>query len=96
MSFTIEVGPDHELNIAITSGLNHKLRPFNTIHVNGHAAGQMTPAEVRQMALQWLEAAEAAESDALIVAELMETAGLDLQTAGAFIVALRERREKAS
>lgn len=93
MAFTVEVGPDRGLDIGIDSGVNEKLEPFCVVRLNGRGAGQLSPAEVRAMALQWLEAAEAAESDALVTAELVETAGLDLPTAGRFIVGLRRRRE---
>ncbi len=93
MAFTVEVGPDRELNIGVDSGVNEKLEPFCIVRLNDRAAGQLSPAEVRAMALQWLEAAEAAESDALVVAELVETVGLDMPTAGQFIMALRKRRE---
>lgn len=93
MSFTVEVGPDRPLNIGIDSGVNEKLKPFCTVRLNDRAAGQLAPHEVRAMALQWLEAAEAAESDALVVRELVDTVKLDLPTAGQFILALRNRRE---
>jgi len=57
------------------------------------AAGQMSPAEVRMTALGWLAAAEAAESDAMVHAEMKE-AGLPNKTADGFIRALRTRRAK--
>lgn len=57
--------------------------------------GQLTPDEVRQMALGWLQAAEAAEHDAAVHAELTENAGLTFETAGQFILALRDRRTPA-
>lgn len=53
--------------------------------------GQLTPAEVRDMALAWLTAAEAAEHDAAVFAEL-GSLGLDDEVRAAFIRALRERR----
>jgi hypothetical protein len=54
--------------------------------------GQLTPAEMRAHALAYLEAAEAAESDALVFAELTDQPGLDVEHAAAFLVALRARR----
>lgn len=82
--------------IHITSGVSlFSGEPFCAIRW-GTLAGQLTPAQVRTMALHWLEVAEAAESDALVMRELQEGAGLDLQTAGAFLLKLRERREKAT
>jgi len=53
--------------------------------------GQLSPAEVRAMALQWLEAADAAESDAAVVAELRELGSPD-DVCMAFLNALRRRR----
>lgn len=93
MASTVEVGPDRPLNIGIESGVNEKLEPFCTVRLNDRAAGQLAPHEVRAMAMQWLEAAAAAELDALVVQELRESVGLDLNTAGHFVVGLRNRRE---
>lgn len=58
--------------------------------------GQLTPNEVRQMALGWLQAAEAAEHGAAVHAELTERAGMSFETAGHFILALRDRRTPAA
>ena len=57
-------------------------------------AGQLDPEEVRQLALGWLSAAEAADHDAAVMAELIENVGLDLNQAAGFIAALRERRKE--
>lgn len=54
--------------------------------------GQLTPDEVRDMALNWLGAAEAAEHDAAVFSELVENAKLGQDQAAAFVGALRERR----
>ncbi len=94
MADIITVNPDDGLNIEISSGLNKDLKPFNTIFLNEKPAGQLSPDEVRAMALQWLEAAEAAEQDAMVVAEMTEGLGVDMQTAGAFVASLRKRRSK--
>jgi hypothetical protein len=67
-------------------------KPFCAVRW-GNLSGQLSPDEVRMMALHWMEAAAAAEQDALVMAELQEGVGLDLQTAGAVLVALRKRRE---
>jgi hypothetical protein len=58
--------------------------------------GQLSPDEVRQMALGWLQAAEAAEHDAAVLAELTETLGLTHEVAGSFLLGLRERRTSAA
>ena len=55
--------------------------------------GQLDVETVRRMALDWLGAAEAAESDSIVMAELVETIGLDVEHAARFIVALRNRRQ---
>lgn len=57
------------------------------------AVGQMSPEEVRTMALGWLGAAEAAESDAAVFAEL-KGIGLDDTACAGFLAALRERRDE--
>lgn len=54
--------------------------------------GDLPPAMVQQMALGWLQAAEAAEHDAAVYAELTETLGLTHNVAGHFINRLRDRR----
>lgn len=82
--------------IEMTSGVNHDGVGFVTIRAIGNQAvliGQLTPAEVRQHALHYLEAAEAAEMDAMVFSELVRTIGVEPTKAAAFIVALRERRE---
>jgi len=58
--------------------------------------GQLTPDELRAHALAYLEAAEAAEQDALVFAELTDTLDATPATAAAFLVALRNRREATS
>lgn len=79
-------------NIEITSGVNQKLEPFCSVSLDGEKIGQLEPAEVRTMALHWLEAAEAAETDAMVFAEL-RAMNLDMATCAAFIGALRKRRD---
>lgn len=82
--------------VDVISGVNQAGKPFCHIMASSPDAevvleGQLTPEETRKMALQWLEAAEAAESDALVMAELRE-AGLDDQHCAAFLVGMRKRR----
>lgn len=90
----ITLGPDDPLNLVISSGVTPQLKPFCGVWINEQQIGQLDPAAVRGLALQWLEAAETAESDALVTAELVETVGLDLPTAGQFLIALRNRRDE--
>lgn len=68
--------------------------PFCTIIVDGRQAGQMSPAEVRAMALAWLEAAEAAESDALVYAVMTDPEGIagTEEHAAVFVGEMRRRR----
>jgi hypothetical protein len=54
--------------------------------------GQLDPNEARQLALNILATADAAESDAAVFAELTGKVGLTKDDAGLFIVSLRERR----
>jgi hypothetical protein len=54
--------------------------------------GQLTPADVRAHAMAYLEAAEAAETDAFIVTWLKETVGLEEQQALRALAAFREMR----
>lgn len=82
------------------SGLNEKLHGFCTVRAFGaiggrrySLSGQVTPAELRGMAMQFLAAAEAAESDAIVAAELVETAGISTAAALGFVGSLRKRRE---
>jgi len=83
--------PNDPNTIYITSGVNSKGKPFCQVEW-GTKKAQLDPDDVRQMALDWLGAAEAAEHDAAVFNELREGMGLDLETAGAFIYVLRGRR----
>lgn len=79
--------------IELRSGVNDKLEGFCTVVVNGgDLLGQLTPDEVRAMALQWLEVAEAAHMDQTIVKVMMDTMGCDLENALAFLAMCRDAR----
>lgn len=86
--------PSRDLrDIFITSGVNEQLEPFCTVSVNGgDLLGQLSPTEVRSMALQWLEAAEGAETDS-IVWHLLAEMDLSPSAIGGFIGAMREKRK---
>lgn len=84
-------------DVFITSGVSAFTgQPFCLVEAVGtdgaRWTGQLSPAEVRAMALHWLEAAEAAEHDAIVRTELVEGLGLEDKVAAAFIAALRDRR----
>jgi hypothetical protein len=57
------------------------------------AYGQMSPPEVRMMALHFMEVADAATSDAAVMSLLTQKLGLDLAYAAAMLRDLRDHRE---
>lgn len=71
--------------------------PFCHVHVldaGGEllTSGQLKPEEVRVTALAWLEAAEAAVSDAAVWKIMRGRVGLDEQAAATFLAELRASR----
>jgi hypothetical protein len=100
----------HELaGIYVESGVSHRTRePFCRVSVQGatrpppgvtavtlELVGQLTPLEVRTMALQWLAAAEAAIHDAAVFALATTKLGMDERMAGQLISQVREHRADA-
>jgi hypothetical protein len=86
-----------EIHINVTSGVSLFTREgFCVIEVNHKPVGQLTPQGVRDMAMGWLSAADAAESDAAVFAELTDPKGLNLsdEMAGRFVFSLRARRDQ--
>ena len=88
---------DHDLrSIDLTSGVNESGEGFITVAASSPDGtiliGQLPPTEVRQMALAWLEAAEAAEQDAAVL-RTMRKLELPDHLAGMVITELRESRE---
>lgn len=88
-------------NIFMTSGVNEEGNGFVTIAAHGliHEKdgivliGQLDPEEVRNHALAYLEAAEAAEQDAAVL-RLIRKLDLPEEMAGLIITELRESREE--
>lgn len=82
-------------NINVTSGVNDDGEGFLTVSAHGTKrtilVGQLSPTEVRAMAMAWLESAEGAEQDA---AALRVIRKLDLpdNLAGAIVQELRSSR----
>lgn len=81
----------------IISGCRADGKPFCTVNVtltdgSGYQ-GQLSPDEVRMMALHWLTVAEAAESDGTTVLGLQEM-GWDNETVARFLMMQRENRTK--
>jgi hypothetical protein len=88
--------PDELEGIEVRSGVNDAGNGFCTIVVTAGQGrmllGQLDPAEVRQMALAWLETAEAAEQDAAVL-RVIRKLELPDELAGAVIKELRDSRE---
>ena len=77
--------------IYVSSAVTIKGKPFCVVEW-GKMKAQLDPDDVRQMALSWLEAAEAAEHDAAVFNELHDGMGLEEQYCAVFISNLRGRR----
>lgn len=83
-------------SIEIRSGVNEAGKGFCTVVVMTSdkqiLLGQLDPETVRGMALDWLSAAEAAESDSIVYRIFTE---LDMppEAIGKFLVDMRDRRE---
>lgn len=83
---------DEEVSLEIESGVSLFTKEgFCTVRLNGKALGQLTPDGVREMALAWLGAAEAAETDAALYA-MLKSMDLDDETVGRAIAGLRNYR----
>jgi hypothetical protein len=84
-------------SIDIRSGVNERGEPFLTIVATAEGGrmilGQLTPAEVRAMAMAWLESAEAAEQDAAVL-RCLRKLELPDALAGAIIAELRDSRSE--
>lgn len=84
--------------IEIESGVNPEGDPFCRVNIftgqDGEqiAAGQLTPTECRDMALKWLEVAEASEHDSAVFRFLVEKCNPDRDAAAHFIAAIRHHR----
>lgn len=57
--------------------------------------GQLSPEEMRAMALAWIEASDASVYDAIMLDVLRNEVGLDDEAAGNFLVEMRNRRGAA-
>lgn len=82
----------NDRTITIISGVSlFDGRGYCEVSIGGKSIGQLEPVEVREMAMAWLGAADAAESDAAVVAQLR---GMEIDEAGVsqFLLGLRELR----
>lgn len=84
------------IDVFITSGVNDKGEPFCTVAAHGEGGvillGQLHPDEVREHALGYLAAAEAAEQDAAVLRVVRQLDLPDLM-AGLVVTELRESRK---
>jgi hypothetical protein len=82
-------------DVHVTSGVNDRLEGFVVVTATSGSGrflvGQLEPDVVRGMALQWLEAAEAAEQDAAVM-RVLRKLELPDELAGAVVVELRNSR----
>lgn len=83
--------------IDIRSGVNGRGEGFCTVVARADGGrmllGQLEPNEVREMALAWLAAAEAAEQDAAVL-RCIRRLGLPDDLAGTVIAELRDTRSE--
>jgi len=88
---------DDIIAIDVRSGVNEKAEGFITIVATTEdkefKMGQVDPKTLRGLALQFLEAAEAAETDAIIYQLLQNKFKLDLPAIAMFISEIRDMRE---
>lgn len=87
---------DDLASIDVRSGVNEAGNGFLTIVATAGDGtmwlGQLDPATVRRMAMDWLEAAEAAEQDAAVL-RCVRKLELPDELAARIVVELRESRE---
>lgn len=76
------------------SGVSPGGKPFVQLIIGDKVSAQFTVAECREFALNLLEAAEAAEMDAIVVDFMQTTVGLDQNRAMRVLVDFRTLREQ--
>lgn len=82
-------------SVEVRSGVNEQGEGFCHIIISidgGLHIGQLTPALMRSMAMDWLQAAEAAEQDAAVF-RCIRKLKLPDEMAGAVIAELRDTRD---
>ena len=88
------------VSIGIQTGVNEQGQGFCTVVATSQERdlliGQLPPDTVRKMALDWLGAAEAAETDGIVYRLLSSKFGLPLEAVGAFISQMRDERDSDS
>lgn len=86
--------------VEVTSGTaddgDNNYRGFVTVRAlaedGSFMAGQLGPDEVRQMAMQFLEAAEAAEQDAVVFRVLTDKVGVPVNIVAQVVMDMRKAR----
>lgn len=85
---------DEQQSIEVQSGVSvFTHEPYVQLRW-GAESGQLTPAEAREHALGVLRAADAAEFDATVWAEMTETIGLEPESVVRFLAGIRERGQR--
>ena len=88
---------DDLVSIDVRSGVNEKGDGFCTLVATGGDGrmllGQMPPDLIRKIAMDYLAAAEAAETDAIVYRLLLNKFGLPLEAVGAFVADMRDERD---
>lgn len=87
---------DEQINIVCTSGFGHRTRqPYVQMLCQAKDfITQMSPADARNLAMNLLQCAEAADGDAFLMTFAMERAGLDEKRAVQIMFDFREWRRK--
>jgi hypothetical protein len=72
-------------------------KPFCRIEIKDdkgavNVVGQLDPDAVRALAMQWIEAACAAEHDALLMNFMLDTVGMEDETVGHMLLEMRRLR----
>jgi hypothetical protein len=91
------MGVEDLTNLNVEAGVNaFDGQPYCHIEARGAdnviLMGQLPPAEIRQMALRWLSAADAAEHDAATFAFLQEAFSFTIEQATSALQAIRKAR----
>lgn len=83
-------------NISVTSGFGHNTQqPFVEMTIRrADWTTQMSPAMARELALNLLAAADAAESDGFVVGFFRDHIGLEMSHVAGLLMEFRDYREK--
>ena len=85
-------GKSKETTLHVQSGVNQKGEPFVQITQDGRVLAQLTPGEAAHHAFLILEATEACQSDAFLVAWVTEHVGAGQEQAAGLLADFRKWR----